>query len=149
MDSSATTYSSSDQLKGGRLRWTARDVMNLMMGVSKYGHAWSTIIKQYDFRGRNAKAISDKFYSIAGKGDRRSVYSKEEEERLIQGVKRFGCRSWRKIRELTDEDLAEDQVHPGKRSRLDVEDQYDYHSDRDEDMESEGEMENDNEDRQQ
>ncbi|CEO97125.1 Myb-like domain-containing protein [Plasmodiophora brassicae] len=85
------------ELKGGRLRWTSEDVANLMTGVLTYGHAWSTIVKKYDFRGRNAKAISDKFYSIAGKGDRRSIYSPEEEADLIEGVKRFGCRSWKRI----------------------------------------------------
>eukprot|EP00474_Spongospora_subterranea_P005408 CRZ05866.1 hypothetical protein [Spongospora subterranea] len=111
-DEGRRSDSPTDQLKGGRLRWTAHDVMNLMTGVSQYGHAWSTIIKRYDFRGRNAKAISDKFYSIAGKGDRRTVYSKEEEERLIQGVKRFGCRSWRRISQI-----GEEEGHSAKRIR--------------------------------
>eukprot|EP00474_Spongospora_subterranea_P009162 CRZ09620.1 hypothetical protein [Spongospora subterranea] len=46
------------------MRWTDEDLNNLRSGVAQFGKDWQAILNTFDFRGRNTRALSERWHRL-------------------------------------------------------------------------------------
>ncbi|CEO96074.1 Myb-like DNA-binding domain containing protein [Plasmodiophora brassicae] len=83
-------------------RWTARDVEHLRLGVAEFGTNWTQILRKYDFRGRDAEALMERWGLIQygppkPSRKRRRRVKEDEEEGVVPSMS---------IEETQSQDLA-------------------------------------------